>query len=90
MTRKKVSGNMGDFFDEARAGLVAARRRYADFGSLHEACAVMLEEWEEVWTEAGRWKGLISDEQKERVCREYVQIAAMAGRTVEDLRGNSI
>ena len=73
------------FFAEAAKELERAERKHRELHSLHEACAIILEEWEELWAEAKVWKGNITDKRRERVFKECVQIAAMAARAVKDL-----
>ena len=73
------------FFDLAASELDRAMKRYPKLSSLHEAAAVIREEWDELWDEAKKWRGELPGEMRANVLKKCVQIAAMAARTAEDL-----
>lgn len=61
-----------------------AMKLYPTFNSLHEGYAVILEELDELWDAIKASKSLDADE---AMCRECVQVAAMAVRFIQDLGG---
>jgi len=69
-------------FDEIAVELVKADRHQANFASLHEAYAVILEEVDELW-EIARLKR--KDRSAAAIQKELVQIAAMAVKALHSM-----
>jgi NTP pyrophosphatase (non-canonical NTP hydrolase) len=59
--------------------MVSAQRRYSDLHSTHEAWGVLAEEWDEL-------REAIHANDRERITREAIQVAAVAARLADQLR----
>lgn len=68
--------------DEIGKEVERAMQLYPTFNSLHEGYAVILEELDELWDSIKASKSLDADE---AMCREAIQVAAMAVRFILDL-----
>lgn len=62
--------------------LMRSRAKHGPMRNVHEAYAVILEEFEEFWDEVKAQNNVRS---KTRMREELIQVAAMAVRTIEDL-----
>lgn len=71
-----------DIFDEVKAELLRATKKFGAFASAHEGYAVLFEEVDELWELVRLKQGEFRDE---LMRKEAIQVAAMAIRFVYDV-----
>jgi len=82
MDREKLVDRI---FFEVRKELNSAMDKFPPMNSAHEGCAVIREEFEELWDEVKKSPGSVSEVGQ---WREAIQVAAMAIRFLHDIRPN--
>jgi NTP pyrophosphatase (non-canonical NTP hydrolase) len=77
-----------DFFDLARAEMLRAQELHgAEYASLHEAYAVLLEEVDEVFDIVRQKRG---ERDAQQLLEELLQIAAVAGKAAHGLKVDGV
>ena len=66
--------------------LARANKKFPNFHSPHEGYAVMIEEMDELWQEIKAVKYPVTSDEKQRMHRECVQIAAMAIKFINSIK----